>query len=530
MRLLRNAPLTPQAGSVGGLEPAKFNEYTSASDFPATGQQAIIYLDKSSSPYSAYIWDTDVSDYVQFGGSGGGGSGGASIVYEASVADLPAVGNSDTLYVITGGTSYEAYVWSADDLAFKQLSSGGATGASVSGEPNGFDVLSSDLSLGALTGYNPTYTFSANETVFTLTPNTEQNVYVNSTKFIKDSPESVTVNASGLSYIYYDNTGTLSVKSSYFDLKTEAPVAYVYRHNNKAIVLAEERHGLTMDWATHEYLHNTRGAAYASGFAITNYDTTGDGTLDSDLTIGLSGGSFFDEDLKINIAHGAGGYFTQPLNGIAQIPVFYRSNNGWTADQATNYPLKSATTMQYNTVVAGNWTLANINNNAYGVMFIVATNNLLAPVIAIMGQAQYSEQAAADAAFYEALDFNGFPIYEFRALYKLVYRTRNTYTNARKAVLRQVHDLRRDYSSILAAPIAITGPTIKAVGRVATDGTYEQIIDESAVTATNTISLIYENDGPIISTSVKDRVVGDSFTVKFASLPPTGSYLNYQII
>lgn len=528
MRLLRNAPLAPTAGVVGGPEPATFNEYTSSSDFPATGQPAIIYLDKSSSPYMAYIWDTDVAAYVQFGG-GSGGSGGASIVYEASVVDLPAVGNVDTLYVITGGTSYEAYVWSADDTAYKQLSSGGAS-AGVDGEPTGFDTLSSDLSLGALTGYNSTYAFDANETVFTLTPNTEQNVYVNGTKFVKDSAETVTVNASGLSYIYYDNTGTLSVKSSFYDLQTEAPVAYVYRHNNKVLVFAEERHGLVMDWATHQYLHNTRGAAYASGFAITSYDTTGDGTSDTDLTIGLTGGSFYDEDLKISIAHGAGGYFTQPLNGVAQIPVFYRSNTGWAADAATAFPLKSTTTMLYNSLVAGNWTTATVNSNSYGVMFIVATNNLLAPVIAIMGQAQYSEQAAADASFYSALDLNGFPIHEFRPLYKLVYRTRTSYTNARKAVLRQVHDLRKDSSAFLSAPIALTGPTIKAVGRVATDGTYEQVIDEPAVTASNTISLIYENDGPIISASVKERVAGESFTVKFASLPPTGSYLNYQII
>lgn len=529
MRLLRNAPLSPVAGSVGGLEPAKFNEYTSAADFPPAGQQSIIYLDKSSSPYSAYIWDTDVSDYVQFGGSGSGGTGAASIVYEASVADLPAVGNVDTLYVITGGVSYEAYVWSSDDTAYKQLSSGGASSA-IGGEPTGFPELSSDLSLGALTGYNSTYAFDANETVFTLTPNTEQKVYVNGTQYIKDSAETVTVNASGLSYIYYDNTGTLSVKPTYFDLKTEAPVSYVYRHNNKAIVFAEERHGLTMDWATHEYLHNTRGAAYSNGFAITNYDTTGDGTSDTDITIGLTGGTFFDEDLKITIAHGAGGYFTQPLNGIAQIPVFYRSNTGWAADAATAFPLKSTTTMLYNTIIAGNWTTATVNSNSYGVMFIVATNNLLAPVIAIMGQAQYSEQAAADASFYSALDLNGFPIYEFRPLYKLVYRTRTSYTNARKAVLRQVHDLRREFSAVLSAPIATAGVTVKAVGRVATDGTYEQVIDESAVTTTNTISLIYENDGPIIAASVKDRVAGESFTVKFASLPPTGSYLNYQII
>lgn len=529
MRLLRNAPLSPTAGVVGGPEPATFNEYTSSSDFPATGQPAIIYLDKSSSPYMAYIWDTDVAAYVQFGG-GSGGSGGASIVYEASVADLPAVGNVDTLYVITGGTDYAAYVWSSNDLAYKQLSSGGSGAAGVDGEPTGFPDLSSNISLGTLTGYNATYAFNANETVFTITPNTEQKVYVNGTEFIKDSPESVTVNAAGLSYIYYDNTGTLSVKSSFYNLQTEAPVAYVYRYNNKALVFAEERHGLVMDWATHEYLHNTRGAAYANGFAITNYSTTGDGTLDADLTIGLTGGAFYDEDLKINIAHGAGGYFTQPLNTTAQIPVFYRSGTGWAADQATNYPLKSTTTMQYNALVTGNWTLANVNNNSYGVMFIVATNNLLAPVIAIMGQAQYSEQAAADASFYSALDLSGFPIHEFRPLYKLVYRTRNTYTNARKAVLRLVSDLRKESSAFLAAPVASSTPTIKAVGRVATDGTYEQVIPESAVTASNTISLIYENDGPIISASVKDRIAGQSFTVKFASLPPVGSYLNYQII
>ena len=73
----------------------------------------------------------------------------------------------------------------------------------------------------------------------------------------------------------------------------------------KRIFFADERHGITLDWATHEYLHRTRGAAIANGFGATNYILDGNGSLDSHAKLDIADGTFFDEDLQVDIVHSA---------------------------------------------------------------------------------------------------------------------------------------------------------------------------------------------------------------------------------
>ena len=73
--------------------------------------------------------------------------------------------------------------------------------------------------------------------------------------------------------IYYDANGTLSSKIGYFTFSTEAPTAYVYWNatTGAAPYFGDERHGVVLDWQTHEYLHRTRGAAIANGFLASGY-------------------------------------------------------------------------------------------------------------------------------------------------------------------------------------------------------------------------------------------------------------------
>ena len=317
------------------------------------------------------------------------------------------------------------------------------------GEPTGFESLSSVISVGTMTGYDSAYEFDGTATLFTMTPTGSQVIWVNGTKFVKTAPESIDVTGDGLHFIYYNALGQLAVKSTYFDLKIEAPVSYIYRYNGKLLFMGDERHGITMDGVTHEYLHRTRGAAYAEGFGVNGYTITGLGDLDTDAQINLAGGEFYDEDLLINIQHGTGGYFTQPLEVPAELPVFYHTNDGWEAVQATDIPLITTGTgrMAYNLKTGEVWSQTEVQNNHFGVMFVIATNNLLAPVIAVMGQADYGTKGAAEAELYSDIDLDGFPFYEFRPLYKLIYEVRNAYTNSVKSALRGVVDLRTVSSS-----------------------------------------------------------------------------------
>ena len=78
----------------------------------------------------------------------------------------------------------------------------------------------------------------------------------------------------------------------------------------------DERHGIVMDWATHEYLHRTRGAAIANGFDIYNYIINGGGATLANVQFSLTNGTFFDEDLQVDITTGGSGVWDMSLNPV----------------------------------------------------------------------------------------------------------------------------------------------------------------------------------------------------------------------
>ncbi len=279
-------------------------------------------------------------------------------------------------------------------------------------------------------------------------------------KFVKSANEYVEIpNTTGIYYIYYNSSGTLSYKTSFFDLENEAPISYIYWNSTvaEAVFFADERHGITMDWATHEYLHRTRGAAIASGFGASGYILGGNGTSNTHAQMSLVGGTFYDEDLQVDIVHSAtptSDTWEQRLENGAYIPVYYHSgsNGGWIKDTATQFPLKYNARAKYNQYTGGSWTTTDIDNNRWGVSWIVATNNLNEPVLAILGQNSYSSTNNAEDATWEDLNLDGFPIFEFRPLYKIIYYTSNTYTNTPKTSFTSIWDLRRIISSGSAIP------------------------------------------------------------------------------
>ena len=277
-------------------------------------------------------------------------------------------------------------------------------------------------------------------------------------------------NTDGLHYIYFDGA-SLNSSQTYFDFENVAPVAYVYWDSTlgQAIYFGDERHGITLDWATHEYLHRTRGAVIASGFSISNYTISGSGLLDSHATIGLSGGTFFDEDLKIEIQHAAtpsSNSFQQVLNSTAEIPVFYQINQKWARDTARTFPFKQGSTYPiYNEFnqVTQNWGTPQAANNKWFVYFIIATNNINEPVISIPGQAEYNNIGDAEAAQWGDLNLGSFPSLEFRPLYKLVYRA-GLFGNSVNCRLESVQDIRQLDSAATGQAIASDHGLLSGLG------------------------------------------------------------------
>lgn len=268
-------------------------------------------------------------------------------------------------------------------------------------------------------------------------------------------------NSTGLYYIYFDGNGVLQYRTTFFDWDDDCMVAYVYWNQNTqtAPFVADERHGITLDWQTHEYLHRTRGAAIANGFGATNYIVNGDGSLDTHLQIDIQNGTFFDEDLQVDITHSntpTANAWEQDLQGPARIPMFYLSNNAWVIDTPTNFPIKQGSSRpQYNLFSAGTWSTVDIDNNKFGVTFIVATNNINYPVIGIIGQDQRANIGDAEGIQFSDLILTGFPVVEMRPLYKLVYECKTNYTNSVNARLVSVWDL-RSFNSITTLPATLS--------------------------------------------------------------------------
>lgn len=303
---------------------------------------------------------------------------------------------------------------------------------------------------------------------FSIAPaSTSYTVWCAGKRYVKTTTESVTIpDTSGLYYIYFNSSGSLAYKTTFFTWDQDTPTAYIYwnENDNKAYFFADERHGVTLDWATHEYLHRTRGAAIANGFGANNYTLIGNGSLDSHAQMDIANGTFFDEDLQVDIEHASlptTNTWQQRLQSGAYIPVFYRLNTHWTKDVATQFPVKNGgTRAQFNLNTAGTWSSTAIDNSKYGVMFVVATNNLNEPIISIMGQSQYTNQGSAEASAWDELDLAGFPIVEFRPLYKIVFQTATAYANSPKTRFVNLIDLRTVLPSgdgLLSVPVSDHG-------------------------------------------------------------------------
>lgn len=308
--------------------------------------------------------------------------------------------------------------------------------------------------------------FDDSTRIFTIQPVGDSfTIWCKGTKYVKTGTSSLTLpDSTGLYYIYFDPDGLIQYRTGFFVWDEDCPTSYVYWNatTQKAEFFADERHGIVLDWQTHEYLHRTRGAAIANGFDLdpTKFIIDGDGSLDGDCYWGMYGtgstvGTFFDEDLQVDIINSAtptANTWEQFLEAPAEIPVFYKESYGWVKNTATNFPFKSGPNRPYYNSIGDFSYLTEIDTNKFGIAWIVATNNLNDPVLAIMGQDQYGNIGEAEAADWSELDLTDLPIVEMRPLYKYVFQTKDTYTNSVKAALRGLYDIRRSEVAVQISP------------------------------------------------------------------------------
>lgn len=417
-----------------------------------TGSDGDFYIDLVTDelygPKAGGVWPTPPVSLVGPAGAPGApgtpGTDGKSVLNGTGVPSN-ALGNDGDFYIDTATTDLygpkAAGVWPTPPVSLIGPAGPPGPGQDVS--------AATHEPLGHKDRAESTISFDNSTRIFTIAPTgTTYEVWCAGTKYDLTT-QSVTIpNTTGLYYLYFDTAGVLHYKTTYFDWPTEVPTAYVYWNSGtgKAEFFADERHGITLDWATHEYLHRTRGAAFASGFSLGSYSTSGTGAANADAQMALGNGTFFDEDLQVDIVATATptpNTWEQNLVFPMQVPVFRLQGTAWQADTSTAYPLKQGTARaQYNLLTGSTWSSTDAGNGDYVISWLVATNNLNTPVVVILGQSSYVSLPAARNAAWSDLVLTNFPVFEFRPLYKLIFETKTSFSNTPHARLSDVQDLR----------------------------------------------------------------------------------------
>jgi hypothetical protein len=202
--------------------------------------------------------------------------------------------------------------------------------------------------------------------------------------------------------IYYNETGMdIAQTTGQWDIDTaNVPIATVYWDGVRGII-GDERHGIQMDGKTQEYLHETMGPRYASGYTLTH--------AGSSPTFSVSAGEFYDDDNEyIDTA------------AISQSRIIWHSGSVMVSTPLQNrmWMTSSAGTIAYDTLTA----TASVGGGSLVAYWLYAVNGTDTRFISVMGQRTDNTLANARANnLPQDLSFGTFPLDEAKLLYRIIY-------------------------------------------------------------------------------------------------------------
>jgi len=265
-------------------------------------------------------------------------------------------------------------------------------------------------------------------------------------------------NVTGKYFIYFDDTEvlgyTLTFDDSILNDKVFTATVYYNANTGKGEFVVDERHGLTMDWATHFHLHNAFGTRYYGGFGLAY--TIGDGSSDTHGQVAMGTGTIADEDIPTTIVDAAvpSAFFEQILSPIAQIPCVYKlGTTVWQKDAATDYTYKLDTGIpQYNLDTLGTHSLEDVTDGNFFAVWLFATPEINTPIISILGNTQDVDlNSAKNNNTYSDIEWGDLPSQEYKILYRLIFQYDTTFTNTNNAALAEVTDLRGSIDAALSS-------------------------------------------------------------------------------
>jgi hypothetical protein len=297
-------------------------------------------------------------------------------------------------------------------------------------EPTGFENQTDSI----IEFDNGTRTFSIYPT------NSSYVYYLRGNKITKTGTDTTTItDTNGLWFIYFDENEVLQSSQTVWSFEEpQIFVAIVYWDGTNGTI-GEERHGLTMDWATHQYNHESKGTVYVSGYAPSLTFGNGSDNTHAEMQ-SITSGTIYDEDI-INTND----------DSQTSYQLWYKLGSGvgitwnfFTASSALAY-VTGGSRPYFNEDNGGTWQLTQTTNTNYILTHIFATNKIEYTgstkitdnrIILIMGENQYSSgPAAEEGALTEIYELTtaGLPSVEFHPIATVIIECRNTFSNNYKA-------------------------------------------------------------------------------------------------
>jgi hypothetical protein len=240
---------------------------------------------------------------------------------------------------------------------------------------------------------------------------------------------------SGTYFCYFDASNVLTVTNSFWDLSENCPIAFALYDTYPVSaqgILCDERHGITMDWATHAHLHFSKGAFVRSGFVIDPNSYVLNSSAINDKKYRIDDGYFVDEDI---VLYHDDAPIMAPLVANRRYALMYRqgTSGDWTWSANELFPLLWSPTVgdydpYYNQFVPGapgSWQLTKITtNNRWFNVFTCVTNSAVAEykLVNIVGQVLHSSLAAAQEESILSLEWGDVPFQEITPIYQATWR------------------------------------------------------------------------------------------------------------
>ncbi len=316
-------------------------------------------------------------------------------------------------------------------------------------EPTGFVNYFNDSYVG----------FNVATSTFTITPKfSEYSIYANGVKYVKTVAESVVLDIASAPdrswwYVYFNNQGVLTASQVPWGPSVANICTLLFsKPLNSVRFLGEERHGIVMDNATRLHLRRTFGTQYMDGLVLTNHVEDGDGDLETDCSIGITGGKIGVGDIFLPVTNAASPAAPGEQILTPALTARYIRNEGpENVPELASYSYGSVPPVQaghsrlaYNSVVSGEWDFVEASaDGMFIAMWVIATNNITTPVFFALGQREDStlDQAKLNAT-YSSLTVGDLSNIQTRPLYRLIFETDSNFTNTSKARLAYIDDMR----------------------------------------------------------------------------------------